>query len=320
MSKIKVRGIYATAITLLLSQRFEIVEPSEIIQARLNLPAAEGPAEVNIYDRSDRHGVVIEGLRSAVEEVVAFLRDALPWALFIPGELRTKVYSPLAKAAALLARYEVEFTKPAKDFLDQVRAKVVPTLPGHHLLKTVDPNRVDEAEEKLAETDLQAVAQGLWEELVGPCYSPGKIVTLWHIKAGEPAIRQTGEILDRTRETIVLRRNFGPGGMYDGLGLPKEPGDYGFFELYLDKWWGKRQYFRADGTIIGEIYNIHTPPELLPQGIRYLDLELDLVRVGEEIRLMDEEILEKKVSEGLIPEALAKRAKEVAAELLQMAR
>jgi len=320
MPKVKVRGIYATALTLLLSQRFEIVEPSEIIQARLNLPAIEGSAEVNIYDRSDRHGAVIEGLRSAVEEVVAFLREALPWTLFLPVELRTKGSSPLAKAAALLARYETEFTKPAKNFLDQIRAKVAPTLPGHHLLKTVDSNRVDEAEEKYAETDLQKVAQELWEELVGPYYSPGKTVTLWHLKAGEPAIRQTGEVLERTGETIILRRNFGPGGIYDGLGLPKEPGDYGFFELHLDKWWGKRRYFRADGTLIGEIYNIHTPPELLPEGIRYLDLELDLVCVGKEICLIDEELLEKKVSEGLIPEALARRAKEVAAELLQTVR
>ena len=320
MPKVKVRGIYATALTLLLSQRFEIVEPSEIIQARLNLPAIEGSAEVNIYDRSDRHGAVIEGLRSAVEEVVAFLREALPWTLFLPVELRTKGSSPLAKAAALLARYETEFTKPAKNFLDQIRAKVAPTLPGHHLLKTVDSNRVDEAEEKYAETDLQKVAQELWEELVGPYYSPGKTVTLWHLKAGEPAIRQTGEVLERTGETIILRRNFGPGGIYDGLGLPKEPGDYGFFELHLDKWWGKRRYFRADGTLIGEIYNIHTPPELLPKGVRYLDLELDLVRVGKEICLIDEELLEKKVREGLIPEALARRAKEVAAELLQTVR
>lgn len=317
--KVKIRGIYATALTLLLSERFTIVEPSEVIQARLALPFSEGPAEVNVFDRGDRHGVVIEGVRSAVGEVVAFLREALPFALFLPAKVQRESSSPLAGAAALLSRFEAEFPKPVKDFLDQVRAKVLPTLPGHHLLKTVDPARVDEVEGKLGPSDLPEEAQKLWEELVGPYYVPGKTVTIWHLKAGEAPIRQSGEILERTREALVLRRNFGPGGLYEGLGLPKEPGDYGFFELYLERWWGRRQYFRADGTLIGELYNIHTPPELLPQGIRYLDLELDVVHVEGKLRLIDEEILEKKVAEGLIPRALAQRAREVASELVRMA-
>ncbi len=315
--KVRLRGIYATALTILLSERFEIVDPSEVIQKRLGLPPSPGPAEVQIFDRADRHGVVVEGVRSGVEEVVQFLREKIPWSLFFPREVQRKTSSPLAAAVALLSRYEAEFPRPAKEFLDEIRANAVPTLPGHHLLKTVDPARVDEAEGKSELTNLQDVAQGLWEELVGPYYAPGKTVAVWHLKAGEPPIRQSGEVLERTKETLVLRRNFGPGGLYDGLGLPKETGDYGLFELHLERWWGRRRYFRADGTFIGEIYNIHTPPELLPQGVRYLDLEVDIVHTLKEIRVIDEDILDKKVAEGLIPEILAQKAKEVAAKLVQ---
>jgi len=80
-------------------------------------------------------------------------------------------------------------------------------------------------------------------------------------------------------------------------------------ELYEGRWWGKRTYFRADGTPIGEIYNIHTPPELYPDGVRYLDLEVDVVRYPDgEVELVDEEELARKVREGIIPEALADRA------------
>ncbi|MBC7221954.1 DUF402 domain-containing protein [Candidatus Bipolaricaulota bacterium] len=315
--KVRLRGIYATALTILLSQRCEIVDPSEVIQRRLSLPPSPGPAEVQIFDRADRHGVVIEGVRSGVEEVVQILREKIPWALFLPQKLQRKTSSPLAAAAALLSRYEAEFPRPAKELLDEVRAKAVPTLPGHHLLKTVDPARVDEAEGKNEPANLPELAQGLWEELVGPHYAPGKTVTVWHLKAGEPPIRQSGEVVERTKETLVLRRNFGPGGLYDGLGLPKEPGDYGLFELPLGQWWGRRLYFRSDGTFLGEIYNVHTTPELLPEGVRYLDLEVDIVRTSEGIRVIDEEILDKKVAEGLISEALAKKAKEVVAELLR---
>lgn len=315
--KVRLRGIYATALTLLLSERFEIVDPSEVIQKRLGLPPSPGPAEVNVFDRPDRHGIVVEGLRSEVEEIVNFLRDAIPWALPIPRELPKKENSPLAKASLLLCRYDVEFPRPAKELLDEMRAKAVPTIPGHHLLKTIDPARVDEIENNSDPMHFQELAEKLWEELVGQHYAPGKIVTVWHLKAGEPPIRQTGEVVERTNEVLILRRNFGPGGIYDGLGVTKEAGDYGIFELYLKGWWGRRLYFRKDGTFIGELYNIHTPPELLPDGVRYLDLEMDIARTPEEIRVLDEEILDKKVAEGLIPKALAQKAKEVAIELFQ---
>lgn len=316
--KVRVRGIYSTALSFLLSQKFQIVDPSEVIQARLGLPPSPGPAEVNIFDRPDRHGVVIEGVRSGVEEVVQFLRENIPWVLFLPKEVQAKGSSPFAAAfAALLSRYEGEFPRPAKEFLDEVRAKVVPTLPGHHLLKTVDPTRVDEAEQKFPSEEFGSMAQKIWEELVGPYYQLGKTVTVWHLKAGEPPIRQVGEVLECTKEILVLRRNFGAGGIYDGLGLHKEAGDYGFFELPIHAWWGRRRYFRADGTFLGEIYNIHTPPELLPDGVRYLDLELDVVNVAGDVHLVDAEVLEKKVAEGLLSRGLAEKAREIAEDLVQ---
>lgn len=310
--KVRVRGIYSTALTLLLAGEFEIVDPSEVIQARLGLPPSPGPEEVNIFDRPDRHGVVIEGVQSSVEEVVCFLRKRIPWAIFLPREVPKRGGTTLARVLSILSRYEVGFPHPAKEFLDGIRAKAIPTLPGHHLLKTVDPMKVDEAEGKFASENLGEIAQRLWEELVGPHYQPGKIVTVWHLKVGEGPISQRGEVVERTQEILVLRRNFSSAGIYDGLGLPKEAGDYGLFELPLGKWWGRRQYFRADGTFLGEIYNIHTPPELLPDGVRYVDLEVDVVHRPPEVRIIDTEILERKVAEGLLSWALAERAKEVA--------
>lgn len=314
--KVRVRGIYSTALTLLLSEEFAIVDPSEVIQARLGLPPSPPAAEVNVWDRPDRHGVVVEGVRSSVEKVVGFLKEKIPWAIFLPKEVQKKERSPLALALSLLSRYEVEFPRPAKEFLDGIRAKAIPTLPGHHLLKTVDPIKVDEAEGKFASENLGDIAQRLWEELVGPHYQPGKVVTVWHLKAGESPISQRGEVVKRTQEILVLRRSFSSTGIYDGLGLPKGAGDYGLFELPLREWWGRRQYFRADGTFLGEIYNIHTPPELLPDGVRYLDLEVDVVHRPPEVRIIDAEILEKKVSEGLLTPALAEKAREVAKRIV----
>lgn len=316
--RVRIRGIYATALTVLLAERFAIVEPSEVIRNRLGLTPEEGPPDVNVQDRPDRHGIVTEGLQSAVAEVVAFLKERIPWAVFsLPfAPARPRRENPLAAALALLARVEVEFPKPAKDFLDQVRARVTFTLPGHHLLKTVDPARVDEAEAK----GCPELAQTLAQELVWAHYVPGKTVTFVHGKAGEGAIRQVGELAEVAEGRVLVRRVFRPGGLYDGLGLPKEAGDYGYVEFFPDRWWSRRTYFRATGELLGELYNIQTPPEFLPCEVRYLDLELDLVRVGEDVRVLDVEALEKKVAEGLLSPVLAERAKEEAHRLFHALR
>ncbi len=314
--RVKVRGIYATALTLLLSQKFQIVEPSEVIQARLGIPASFEPADVNVFDKADKHGIVIEGVRSAAQEVTEFLRETIPWAIFCQAEVRKKCNSPLALAAGLLSRFEAEFPKPAKDFLDAVRAKVVPTMPDHHLLKTVDAAKVDEVEAKVPPEELAAAAQNLWEEFLASYYLPGKTLAVWHLKAGESPIHQSGEVVERTKKKLVLRRVFKAGGVYDGLGVPKEAGDYGLVELYPEQWWGRRLYFRADGAPIGELYNIHTPPEFLPSGVRYLDLEVDIAVIQGDVRVLDQEILEKKAAEKVIPKTLAQKAQEEVQKLL----
>ncbi len=312
--KVRVRGIYATALTALLAERFAIVEPSEVIQLRLGLGAGEGPPDVAIQDRPDRHGIVVEGLRSAVEEVVSFLNDRIPWAVFVrqPLPARARRENPLASAAALLARVEAEFTKPAKDLLDQVRARILFTLPGHHLLKTLAPERVDEAEAKGS----PELALALAKEFIWDSYTPGKTITIVHGKAGEEPIRQAGELWEVQEGRVVVRRVFRAGGLYDGLNLPKCPGDYGQVEFFPERWWSRRTYFRADGELLGEIYNVQTPPEFLPGDIRYLDLEIDLVRVGGEVRILDEDVLQRKVEQGLISQALAEKAREEAQRLV----
>ncbi len=320
--KVKIRGIYATALTgLLLERGFEIVSPSELIQVRFGLPANEAPEEVLIIDRRDRQGVLIEGVKGAVDEVVVALRDALVYAVFVPLEVKRPKGgggNPFAALLGAKARFLAEFPQPVKELLDQIRAKYVPTLPGHHHLKVIDSQRVDEVEGGTPPEELPAAAARLREELIYRHFGPGQTVEVWHGKAwggfswrGVVAEFVAGEVL-------VLERRFRAGGTYDSLELPKLEGDHGTVELYEGRWWGRRRYFRADGTPIGEIYNIHTPPELYPDGVRYLDLEVDVVRRPDgEVELVDEEDLRHKVEEGLIPKALGIRALEEARSLVK---
>jgi predicted RNA-binding protein associated with RNAse of E/G family len=79
-----------------------------------------------------------------------------------------------------------------------------------------------------------------------------------------------------------------------------------------------RRYFRREGTLVGELYNIGTPVEFFPDHLRYVDLELDVVRLPDGTsRLEDEGVLEDKLARGLLPPALGQAAMRIAVGLLQ---
>jgi len=309
--RVRVRGIYATALSAVLLQRgFALVEPSPVIQARFGLEPPEGSAEVTVVDRPDGQGVVIEGLREGAAAVVEALRDACPEALFCLSGAVPRRSGGLAALAALTARVEVEFPSVAKRRLDEVRAEVVPTLPGHHYLKAIAPEAVDQAEG--GDPNPGALAQRareLREQLVCNTYLPGKEVQVVHLKAGGGFVHSAKFKERKPDGTWVLERHFRAGGLYEGLGVPKEPGDYGFLELGEERWWGRRTYFRRDGTFLGALYNVHTPPEFYPEEVRYLDLEVDVLqRPDGTVEVLDREVLERKVHEGVLPPVLAERA------------
>jgi len=213
--RVKIRGIYATALTgLLLERGFEIVSPSEMIRDRFGLPDDPGPEEVLIVDHRDRQGVSIEGVRGATEEVVAALREALPYALFVPQGLPRPrgPGGPLAALLAAKARFLAEFPRPVKEALDGIRARYVPTIPGHHHLKVIDPARVDEAEAGAAPEDLPGRAAELLEALVYRHFRPGKEVEVRHGKAGDGFFWRGTVARFVPGEVLVLERRFRAGG------------------------------------------------------------------------------------------------------------
>jgi len=81
--KVRIRGIYATALTkLMLDKGFDVVQPSPVIAERFSLePSGEEP-DVIISDRADKHGIVLSGPGEPVEQVLSVLREELPDAIF----------------------------------------------------------------------------------------------------------------------------------------------------------------------------------------------------------------------------------------------
>ncbi|WP_209475569.1 DUF402 domain-containing protein [Thermococcus stetteri] len=223
--------------------------------------------------------------------------------------------------------YEVEFGGGAKKKLDEIRNKVAPTVEGHHHLKAKDPElgfAVEIAEGILSKMPGQRakVNQGFWEALVenkGP--KKGWLFTLEHVKPDGQRIKiGPGEVVEVSHNPlrVTIKRSLKPGKFYDGLELPIEFGDYAITELEAGKWWFVHKYYDKNGNLKGEYYNINTPVEIYPDGARYVDLEVDIVKWPDgKKEIIDQEDLKEHYKEGIISEKLYRAVLRITQEVFE---
>jgi predicted RNA-binding protein associated with RNAse of E/G family len=98
--------------------------------------------------------------------------------------------------------------------------------------------------------------------------------------------------------------------------VPKASTDYA---VTLAEEWSsilKHSCYSHDGMSKGGLYNISTPIEFYPETIRYVDLEIDVVRrVGELRKVIDSDRLDGAVESGYVSSRLAQTAKDIARNL-----
>jgi hypothetical protein len=312
---IRVRGIYTTALTrLLLDGGYRITDPSDAARERFSLDANdEAPHDLEIRDRPDRQGVSLLGEWELTREVAVFLLLKLPD--MIVSSFETPVnFGEQAKAT-------VEFPYASKEYLDVVRSGILPTVRGHHRLRLIDPRSLERREENLSQSpgDCDRVGAELYRELVFQPLVRESLVRIEHVRVDGKVINLTEGTLaaaDAAERRVVVRRVF-RGGRYDGLDLPIEEGDYALTECREGDMFVRHTYYSRKGVSKGVYVNINTPVELYPWGVRYVDLEIDVVRRGnEEPFLVDREKLKKITAQGFISPALEERASETAIEVL----
>ncbi len=303
--RVRIRGIYATALTkLLLDHGFVIVDASPLLRQRLQLDEIGGPFEVTIFDRFDRQGVLLEGRARSIGMVVEALLEALP------DPVLHRMEAPAGQA-----KLAFEFPATVKQTLDSVRRAVAPTLPGHHYLKTIESERVDQVERDLARNPGRGteLARRLRDDLVRRRYRRGMPLPIRHVKPDGRAYDLRGRFGAWRNGLLVLERRFRGGGSYDSLSLPKREGDHGLLEVCEGSWVSRRAYFRADGALLGEMYNIGTPAELYPDHVRYLDLEVDVLHLpGQPPLVIDQDDLERELKAGTISPRLGEFATRLA--------
>ena len=228
--RLRIRGIYATALTTLLRDLgYFIADPSPEIQERISLMPSQEEPEILIQDREDHQGISVVGEGGKVAQLVGILQEQLLDVVLVEFETgggwgESKEGS---KGRADLVRAKLEFPGASKEILDRVRSFVVPTLARHHRLRIIDPEMVDRAEEELrgrpewrGELEENAFLKAIWL----PLQKKG-LVRVEHVKVrGDPIRLREGLLLEADAHRILIRRSFF-GGRYDGLDLPIEEGD-----------------------------------------------------------------------------------------------
>jgi len=308
---VKIRGIYATALTrLFLDQGMKVVSPSDTIMRRFGKAKGlvlVGAHDVEIRDSEDKEGIRIEGEIDGVEEITRVLRDR-----FFDTICRNKTTGSA----------ELEFPFAAKAALDDLRNRVLPTVPRHHHLRIIASDAVNLLEERTLTRhpeEREALGLNIEKSLVWDRFQEGKEIQIQHVKLdGRVIFLSEGEILEKEfgQKRLVLRRSrFKGRSKYDGLGIEKREGDYAISDIQEGEWYYRHTYYQKDGTLIGRYLNINTPVEFYPDRIRYVDLEIDVVQMPDgRVIVTDQEDLERQFQTGYLGKELEERAKKEAGQ------
>lgn len=324
--RVKVRGIYATALTkLFLDSGFSLAQPSWEIVRRFGLePNFDLPGAI-VEDKEDKQGVVVAGDAQQAQELIRAMGDRLFDMVTKTREISGHDIEEEVQVASDLACFDIEFPSLSKSALDTLRDEVVPTVRDHHKLKILAPNYVDIMEGKIESFPERRgrIEQLLRSSLVLNYFQKGREVRIDHVRPeGEIISLSKGEVIDFDAENalITLRRQskMFRAGAYDGLGIAKEEGDYAITEGREQDWVLKHVYYGKEGRPKGAFFNINTPLELYPGKIRYLDLHVDVVSWPDgRCQIVDKEKLEACVKRGYLSQWLADKAMSIAEELLQ---
>ncbi len=334
MFRIKIRGIYSTALTKLLldhkklignlvpsnllGQGFEIVRPSVTVEERYGLRGNDEIPDLEVHDRQDKQGVQVSGNFEAVETLTRILQDCLDDVII------RAIQSPPRSAGRLSV--DMEFPYLSRKKLDEIRGSFIATVDEHHQYKACGgevSSAVDVAEKLLERGGLREEVEDLLEEAVGMEYPVvGSLIDIEHVKLlGEVYLlgKATVEFLDYSSSLIRFRRVFRTKGIYDGLKVAKDIGDYAVTEAKIGEWYFKTRYFSKKGTYKGMYINMNTPIELYPHKIRYVDLEVDVCSWPDgRIKKLDEKRLKEAVAEGIVTAKTLRIVKEKVREIIMV--
>jgi len=279
----------------------------------------------DLLSSSPPDGWGLEWARDARDAEMETLGDALDRASARAEQLEATLEAagdrdPVREIASPTAGAWVWFGRESRFALDEIRREVTATMPGHHRIKAGTDSAsagVDFAEALCGDH----LAGGEFPfSVVADQFGPqvGDSVRIDHGKpAGRRIVLGEGEVVERNDDgTLAVEREIAGGGSYDALGTPREAGDTAHTKFREGRWWYPTTYRSADGELKGTYVNICTPVELFPGAVRYVDLQVDVIKYPDgEVERVDDDELDADVAAGRVSEALAEKARQVASSI-----
>ena len=209
---------------------------------------------------------------------------------------------------------EIIFPLEVKERLDQIRSQVLPTAPHHHHMKSIAERRLQgiiEFVEYIVERNpdiLRSIKSLYIPFFLKKMFKKRKKIELIQedVDKGKIIILGTIENLDYDNYTFVIRRNIRGRGVYDGLNIKKEIGDYALTYVQIGKPYIVHSYYNRNGVLKGVYININTPVEIYSErGLWCMDLKVDLVSTLKgNSRIIDTDELHELEKRGIISNSL----------------
>ncbi|GEM_PF-6620385 len=197
----------------------------------------------------------------------------------------------------------VLFKKEEREKLDKIRSEILNTFPKHHLLRIFGmADELDILEKYCTNSD------AAFKEIENKLTS--QIVQINHYKVLGGNVVLKRKLLERKNEKFICFKVVSSEGFYDGLFISKKPGDYIITEIEEGSYFVKHKYFRKNSREIGEYYSLNTPIERVGTNFVYIDLELDIVKMGDTGKEIDKDRYKMLINEGIISNNLEREIEE----------
>jgi len=224
---------------------------------------------------------------------------------------------------------DVEFPAEVKDALDKTRAKIKPTIDGHHFYKSAGySSLVDLAESVIEERPEERgyIASKLEKIVSKDMPKVDDSINIEHVKLdGRNIVLARGRVVETSSKDFVIKRQFRHTNRKlklvqeyaEDVDVVGDEGDYALTQVVPGAMTLFTNYYSKTGRVKGTYVNINTGVEVYPSNgsgpgrIRYVDLEIDVVRapVDQNPRIIDQHLLKRAVQRGFITEEMAEQSR-----------
>ena len=236
---------------------------------------------------------------------------------------------------------DIEFPAEVKEALDKTRAKIKPTVKYHHFYKSAGYTSLVDLAEMIIEDrpeERKYITAKLEKIISRDIPRVDDPVNIEHVKLdGRNIVLARGRVVETTSNGFIIRRQFRHTNRKlklvkeypDDVDVVGDEGDYALTHVVPGRLTLFTNYYSRTDELKGTYANINTGVEVYPSNgtspgkIRYVDLEIDVVRApaDQPPRIIDQHLLKRAVQRGFITEEIAElsrtKAKTVAEQMAE---